>query len=401
MIEDFQHFRNIFDNIVLSEAFKGGHAPHPEDDVVLSGTAGVRSALESISKTLKQPETITIKWDGYPALIFGRGTNKKFSISDKHMFNKKDGSGARIYSPEEFLQYDAARGADRGELTQVIANIWKPLEDASSGTSGYFWGDLLFSKPLKPIDGYFVFKANPNGITYKIQADSDIGKLIQDKQAGIAVHQILDPNVFDEVVQTNTELRATDPRAKQIAATDLARSLNGKLGGLKNNSSVAVLPSAMPYTPKIKQPKEEINQVKAALSKYGKALDDFLSNPPGAGFKSDILVYFNKKIVSGNLQNLMKDFYTFWQDRKMTDSMKKKVEAHLEQHKEGVIALLTIWSAMYNLKMAVYSSMDEAAKQSPVQGYLDNGTQSQEGYVANGYKYVDRLGFSRQNLANR
>ena len=46
-------------------------------------------------------------------------------------------------------------------------------------------------------------------------------------------------------------------------------------------------------------------------------------------------VYVNKKIVSGNLQNLYNDFITFVENRKMTDSMRNKISIHLNAHKEG------------------------------------------------------------------
>jgi Family of unknown function (DUF6267) len=74
-----------------------GHLDHPEDLVFLQDISGAQHALDSIVSTAKNPKTITIKWDGYPALIFGRGTNGKFSIMDKHMFNKTDGTGRKIY----------------------------------------------------------------------------------------------------------------------------------------------------------------------------------------------------------------------------------------------------------------------------------------------------------------
>jgi hypothetical protein len=60
-----------------------------------------------------------------------------------------------------------------------------------------------------------------------------------------------------------------------------------------------------------------------------------------------------------------------------------------------------IWSAIYNLKGPVVKQLDKASKSSPVKGYLQDGTQTQEGYVANGFKFVDRMGFSRQNLLGR
>ena len=69
----------------------------------LGGSQGATNAVNAITTTVKSPKAITIKWDGYPALIFGRGPDGRFSIMDKHMFNKKDGSGRTVYSPEEFL----------------------------------------------------------------------------------------------------------------------------------------------------------------------------------------------------------------------------------------------------------------------------------------------------------
>ena len=56
---------------------------------------------------------------------------------------------------------------------------------------------------------------------------------------------------------------------------------------------------------------------------------------------------------------------------------------------------------MYTLKMDIVSQLNKAAEVSPVQGYLQDGTNTHEGLVANGLKFVDRMGFSRQNLAGR
>jgi len=66
-----------------------------------------------------------------------------------------------------------------------------------------------------------------------------------------------------------------------------------------------------------------------------------------------------------------------------------------------LIGAFMIWSAIYNLKAPVVKQLDKASKSSPVKGYLEDGTQTQEGYVANGFKFVDRMGFSRQNLLGR
>jgi hypothetical protein len=394
---------------IVNEAFTGGHAPHLEDSVFLGGTQGVADAINSVNKTIKKPQTATIKWDGYPALIFGHGTDGKFSISDKHMFNKADGSGRAIYSPAHFIEYDRLRGKERSGLASIIPAIWPGLEQASKGTSGYYWGDLLFSQPLENQNGYYVFKANPKGITYTVDANSEIGKQLTGKVAGIAVHQYIKPNAPEQAAKMTTKL-------KKVYPTDFAVSLNGKLGGLKEDSDVAILPSKLPQTPKITVPEAEIKEVNAKLEKYGKELNKFLNTEylgiPSDGFKNNILgVYFNNRIREGNLNNLTDGFYNFIENRAMSGVMKQKLltgyidkktgeqyPGHIPANPAGVQALMEVWSSVYKLKTAILNQLNQAAASSPVQGALDDGTKGQEGFVANGYKYVDRMGFSRQNF---
>jgi hypothetical protein len=380
MLQDIQKYLNLIDMNSLLEA--KGHLDHPEDLVILNGIKGANQAIQSSVSTAKNPKSITIKWDGYPALIFGRGPNGRFSIMDKHMFNRKDGAGKAIHSPEQFIQYDIARGVNRAELNDLITNIWPGLQKASQGTKGYYWGDLLFSKPLQEKEGLYKFKANPNGITYTVDTDSDLGKLLSGKTAGVAVHQYISPEAM---------------------STDEAVTLDGTIGNLNNNSDVAIIPSAMPITPNIKLDNKLVQDAKSAISKYGNSVEQLLGKAPQARntFNQLFTTYINKKIVSGDLSNLADDFMTYFDSRPMTDSMKKKLGNHINNNKEGIIGLFTIWTALYNLKMNVVNQLAKAAEQSPVKGYLQSGQQSQEGFVSQGLKFVDRMGFSRQNLAGR
>ena len=367
-------------NTVVLEA--KGHLDHPEDLVFLEDEAGARRAIDSIIKTVENPQTITIKWDGYPALIFGRGPDGNFTIMDKHMFNKKDGSGRQVFSPKGFVEYDQARGVNRGDLYNLISTIWPGLEKEDRGSNGYYWGDLLFSSPLKDENGVFKFRANPNGIAYTVDTDSDVGKLLADKVAGIAVHQFIPANA---------------------ASTDDATPLNGSIGNLQNNGNVAIVPSKMPITPSIKMPKQLINVAERELNQYGPAISQLMNTAPQARntFNQLFTTYINKKIVSGNLSNLLRGFMEHVESRPMSDKMKEKINQHLQENKEGLLGAFKVWIAIYNLKMAVVEQLNKAAENSPVKGYLQDGTQTQEGFVSQGLKFVDRMGFSRQNLAGR
>jgi len=361
---------------------KKGHLDHPEDLIFLDGSNGANSAIDSIVNTVKDPNSVTIKWDGYPALIFGHGRDGRFSIMDKHMFNKKDGSGREIFSPEDFIAYDTARGVARDSLHKIINHIWSGLAKASHGGMGYYWGDLLFSHPLKDQNGEYAFRANPNGIQYHVAVNSDVGKLLDGKQAGVAVHQFLSP---------------------EAPSTDMAQSLNGTIGKLKNDSDVAIVPSKMPITPNLKADSSLVKNAQSAVQKYGQAVDQFFANAPQArnSFAQLFTVYVNKRIVAGDLNNLLDGFMDFIASRPMTDRMRAKITEYLQSNQQALTGAFTIWAEIYKLKMDIISQLNSAAEASPVKGYLQNGSQSHEGFVSNGIKLVDRLGFSRQNLSGR
>lgn len=379
-----ESLRNLTDRLTelstLTEA--KGHLDHPEDLVFLAGTNGVNRALDAISKTTRNPNAITIKWDGYPALIFGRGPNGKFSIMDKHMFNKKDGSGRMIYSPEDFIKYDIDRGVERTQLHELIKRIWVGLEK-SDKSKGYYWGDLLFSQPLKPAtDGLYHFRANPNGISYTVDPTSEIGEIFKNKQAAIVVHQYIPETAL---------------------STDDATPLDGTLGSLKNVSDVAIIPAKMPVTPKVKLDTSLVSDVKSAVQKYGVAVDNLFQTAPqsASAFQTLFTTYINKRIVSRNLNDLLKGFMDYFNSRPMTDSMRNKLMQHFKENEEGLVGAFTIWSALYKLKMSIVDQLNKAAETAPVQGYLQDGTRTQEGFVSQGLKFVDRMGFSAQNLMGR
>jgi hypothetical protein len=358
-----------------------GHLDHPEDMVFLGGSQGATQAINATIATAKNPKTVTIKWDGYPALIFGRGTNGKFTIMDKHMFNKKDQTGRQVFSPQQFVEYDRARGVDRSGLYQIIADLWPGLEKADN-SKGFYWGDLLFTQPLQDQNGMYKFKANPNGIAYTVDSDSEIGQLFKGKQSAIVVHQFI-------------------PASAQT--TDESVPLDGGIGALKNNSNVAIVPAKMPITPKLKVDPSLIKNAQSAVSRHGAAVDKLMNTAPQAAntFQTLFTTYINKRIVAGDLNNLVDGFMEYFKARPMTDAMRTKLTQHLEANKEGLVGAFTIWVALYQLKMNLVAQLNKAAEASPVKGYLQDGTQTQEGFVANGLKFVDRMGFSRQNLAGR
>ena len=73
----------------------------------------------------------------------------------------------------------------------------------------------------------------------------------------------------------------------------------------------------------------------------------------------------------------------------------------MQSNPEALKGAFTIWAELYKLKMSIVNQLNKAAESSPVKGQLDDGTETHEGFVSNGLKFIDRMGFSRQNLAGR
>ena len=82
--------------------------PHPED-AIFNGSVAAGDAITALGSVIANPSEVTIKWDGFPALIFGRTPDGKLAIMDKYMFDK----GAVATSPKDWERYDADRKSTR------------------------------------------------------------------------------------------------------------------------------------------------------------------------------------------------------------------------------------------------------------------------------------------------
>jgi hypothetical protein len=377
-------------NEILTEQVQVGkkHLTHPEDLAAFYGTDGANYALNAIINTVKNPAQITIKYDGYPAIVWGWDSNGRFIVVDKHMFDKKDGSGRQIFSPQDFINYDTARGVDRSGLHGAIANAWQSLQQSTPKSPGYYWGDMLFGNTLSPVaqgnQQMYVFKANPRGLTYNIDVNSELGKMLQGKTVGIAVHQFIP--------------------ATSVSAED-AVSLDGTLGNLKPKGNVAIIPAKLPITPQLKLNRNQINFVKTTINNNSQAVNALFETMPIAQntwIASLVGPFINQELIrNSNLNDITKRSYKFILDKAPSNRMRSVLEPWLQQQQQGLAAMWTMWAALFNCKNILIPQLEQAAQASPVKGYLDTGVESQEGYVSSGVKFVDRLGFSAQIHAKR
>ena len=178
--------------VEAEQAGVGGRAKgieHLEDLVFRRGTQGIRDALEIVSHATQQPRTVTAKWDGKPAVIFGRKPSTgEFVLTDGSGFEAKGYDGLAT-SPEMMADIQSRRSGDRTELIQIYSTLFPVLEAAlPPNFRGYVKGDLLYMDTPPLISGNYVFR--PNTVEYKIPAKSALGQRIGNSKIGIAIHSM-------------------------------------------------------------------------------------------------------------------------------------------------------------------------------------------------------------------
>lgn len=161
--------------------------PHVEDLVFDQGSRGIKTALNIIDHAAENAaQSITVKWDGKPAIVWGRKPTGEFVLTDKSGFSAKGYNGLAT-SIDMLANIMQQRKGDRSELIDIYAKLFPLLEAATpENFKGYILGDLLYTSQPKEISGEYIFK--PNFVEYKIPAASDLGQRIGQSDVGIAIH---------------------------------------------------------------------------------------------------------------------------------------------------------------------------------------------------------------------
>lgn len=171
----------------------GGRAKgieHLEDYVFRRGTAGIQTAIDIVQQAASQPtETVTVKWDGKPAVIFGRKPDTgEFVLTDGSGFDAKGYDGLAT-SPAMMARIQNARGAGRENLIAIYSRLFPVLNAAlPRDFRGYVKGDLLYVNTPPEINGAYEFR--PNEVQYRIPVNSALGTRIANSTIGIAMHSM-------------------------------------------------------------------------------------------------------------------------------------------------------------------------------------------------------------------
>ena len=334
---------------LIESAVQGGQAKgieHLEDYVFRSGRTGIKTAMDIIRHTTTDaPSNTTVKWDGKPAIIFGRNEEGQFILTDVAGFTAKGYNGL-FTSPAQVRKLMAARDAKAAALGKpatreanlfpVYQTLW-PMLDAAvpKNHRGYFQGDLLYTQTPPLQAGNYVFQ--PNEVEYRIPAASDIGKRIGASQVGVAMHtKYSEPGAAKEPIG-NFQFRPVT--------------------GLMLLEPVYAEAPVKPETSAVKQLRE-------IYRSQGAAIDQLFNPAELRALKiTDLprlcIDYINSR-VGTNFDDLMVGFGP-WLQARVTANKYRNITEYLQSPRsnlDGLAAAFAAWELLHDIKMDLLGQLD-------------------------------------------
>ena len=340
---------------------------HLEDLVFERGTRGIQEAMAIMQHAAEDTrKTTTVKWDGKPAIIWGRKPTGEFVLTDKSGFGAKGYDGLAT-DPEQIARIMNQRGGERGGLIAIYQKLFPMLRAATpENFKGYIQGDLLYTETPPEVSGAYVFK--PNFVEYKIPAASKLGERIGASEVGIAAH---------------TRYKQVDAPAEAISQVNLE-----------------TVPGLLIIEPTVKDIKnvtpnaQLVKQLSQITRSQGRAIDG-LFNP--AELRSAQLSdlpqlckrYINSRIT-GDYEDLLPGFGA-WLRTNVTPRKFANIIEYLQSPRsnmDGITAAFTAFLLLHEIKTDMLNQLD---RQEP----------GHEGWVlatdAGRAKLVNRFGFTAGN----
>ena len=365
-----------YSNGFIQMLTEGARTPHPED-FIFQGSKSAMAVVDAMAQAAKEPKTVTIKWDGSPAIVFGRRTaDGMFTMNYKEYIGNP---GGQVTSAQGLLEYYQKNGKNMivgeklAKAFNAIGSICPP------SFKGFVQGDLMWTNPGQDIqeqDGKFVFKPNPHGVTYKVPANSTVGKQIAGREIGLAVHS------YGSDIQPNADTPLVG-----------RRTMDG-LGGLSGtNQYITVFTGNMNTQFRMTTPVRLIDAAKRAINNFSVAGgDEFLTNLNQSS-KATLQTYYNRKVtgqaVDGN-----------WLQSKLSKPQFAVFAA--KENKPIVLALDQVYSAITAVKLALLAELEPQV--GGIEQYVGD-TPKGEGFNIDSpvgfIKLVNRGVFSAANFAGR
>lgn len=364
---------------------EGARIQHAEDIIFWEGSKGAVRAIESL-KSLEQGshKNVTIKWDGSPAVIFGRDEEGNFVFTDKSGFVAK-GYDGKSKSGDDLrnmlLNRSGGKNRENPGYVAFANKMAAAYDDFNRAVNpkfrGYLKGDMLYFETPPEKNGQYVFK--PNVVTYTVDADSDIGRRIGTSTSGIVIHRLVDESGAE----------------RALAGNEIETIMQG-------NEVLVLPPVTAQEPPQIDD--SAIKELQALVSKNGAAIDAILNKEMLVQNKvsdlADIFyTYLNSKVDTG-LSNLAKDFVPWLKQSKVSVAKQQKIVDIINSNVNGFNAIWQLVSGIMRVKDDIIRQLE--SQDAPIKASI-NGQGGGEGYVLahpeGDIKLVSREFFTKANRA--
>jgi len=399
--------------ITESKAGKNLHLEHIEDEIINFGVDGGRAAInflrslrDMLSGSSRSSVSMTVKWDGAPAIFTGIDpSDGQFFVAKKSVFN----INPKLYKTDAEIDADLS-GALNSKFKIALAEFPK------LGIKNVLQGDLMYTDDIETetIDGVKYYTFQPNTIVYAVPVDSDLGKTMNKSKIGIVFHTTYEGKELQDMkakfgadtskLKKTSSVWLDDATYKDVSGT---ATFNAK----ETESVTAVLSNVGKTFQRINAP---------MLRSFLKLQDGMTGNLVGASLKT----FNNTKVRQGqkvtNPKKHAIDYASHVQKHfdKMIDKVKTPAakNKYQKQQREYVREFRKHASNLGNVilfqNLMIDAKMQIVKKLNSVKGLTDtfirtaNGYKvtNPEGYVAidrvkgNAVKLVDRMEFSYNNF---
>ena len=328
--------------------------PYIEDLVFQKGVTGAREALAIIADTAQNTSKYaTQKWDGSPAVIFGRDAQGQFRLTDKGSMGP-EGPARSVQGIADVMAQRDQRAAQQGKRTDRVEKLvpmyrelWPYLEQATpKDFRGYLKGDMLYSSadPVRQEGDLLVFQPNKlDGIQYRIPKNSQLGQAISNSRIGIAIHTRMD-----------------DPQGQETPVGDPAAILKPVPGLMITGAEVPGLENIQPDSETIAQIQSRLQgapaQGLADLLKPDQLRQQQITDLPALMER-----FINSLKGTDYSQAQPKDFGQWLQTQVSPRKLKNIIE-YLREDQSRLLGMQTafdIWNLLHRLKQDLQQQLDQ------------------------------------------
>ncbi len=375
------------------------HIHHAEDRPLLHGSSGFEHAHAALMhahehmKAGKNSSDLTMKYDGSPAIIFGRHPQtNKFFVASKSAFNK---------NPK--INYsDADIERNHGHAPGLVSKLKSALKNLPkvAPNRGVYQGDMMHTKEDHKIHEAVSF--TPNTITYT--AHGDEAKKVQRSKMGVVVHQQYHEN------------------PKNPGLENMSASPHVNHSHFTQHPDVH-LKSAEHDTSKINYPKRDQDSFEKHMS-AAKAIHDthgaemYSATAKHQGEAGHLSTYINSTVRTGEKPNAgglakhIAGIYSKEASKLKTPAgiAKRKTEsdshvAHINQNAEHYTNLLNMHHHLQQAKNTLVSNLEK--HEGGLEHHIGDAKSKPEGFVINHKfkgsteptKLVNRAEFAKANFA--